>query len=196
MKHPQLISAPRTSFVPDHAIIAKIKHRGISLAEMITANVVVTGSDDTLLRGTMPPNTRHQINRRILQLRDDLATVVYVRIDPVVDYFPPLSNDEFRHRSSALVRQAPTETLPDDVIKIDAFTRPATAGRCPTHALWRSSAPRPGASIGGQPFADEVSPVITAGTVTTAWGRPGQHLHIRDRDHRDLSGGRHVVYGE
>jgi L-fuculose-phosphate aldolase len=235
MKQLRSTVAPRMSFEPDQAIIAKLsqyagmlarrgyvsntlgniairggdgtlvytKHRGISLEEMTAANVVVTDLDGALLHGTTPPSVGHQMNRRILQLRDDIDCVMHVHIDHVIGYFSVLPDEDFRYVSAdaALVMQAPVETLPTnvnieaDVDKIDAFIGSTNCVVMPNHGVTTLGCTASEAFHRMTTLAAEVSRIITAGTVAAAWGRSVTYISEAETAEMYLAG-RNVIYGE
>lgn len=179
------------------------KHRGISLEEMTLANVVVTDLGGALRHGTTPPSVGHQMNRHILQLRDDIDCVMHVHIDHVIGYFSVLPDEDFRYISAdaALVMQAPIELLPAnvnieaDVARIGDFIGSTNCVVMPNHGVTTLGRAASEAFHRMTTLAAEVSRIITAGTVAAAWGR--SVTYISEAETIEMyRAGRRVIYGE
>jgi L-fuculose-phosphate aldolase len=179
------------------------KHRGLSLEEMTSENVVMTDLDGTLIHGTAPPSIGHQMNRRILQMRSDVNCVMHVHIDHVIGYFSVLPDSRFRFISAdaALVLQAPVYVLPPsvnievDVSGVEEFIQTTNCVVMPNHGVTTVGATASEAFHRMTTLAAEVSRIITAGTVAAAWGRGVRYISAAETTDMYRAGST-VIYGE
>jgi len=90
------IRVPHESY-PDGVVYTK--PMGLSLEEVEVEHVVITDvPHGQLLYGTNPTAPGHQLNRELLRLRPDIASVIHVHDDHVIAYLA-LGLDEFIHCS-------------------------------------------------------------------------------------------------
>jgi L-fuculose-phosphate aldolase len=178
------------------------KHRGVSLEEMTAANVVVTDLDGDLVHGAVPPSIGHQMNRRILELRDDAACVMHAHVDDVIGYFSVLSDEPFRYVSAdaALVLQGPVQVLPlsvnieSDVSLIGSFIGSTNCVVMPNHGVTTVGGTVSEAYHRMTTLAAEVTRVLCAGEVARARGRTVRYVDDAETEEM-YAAGKAVIYG-
>lgn len=186
----------------EHGDLVYTKHRGVSLEEMTAANVVVTDLAGNLVHGAVPPSIGHQMNRRILQLRDDVGCVIHAHVDHVIGYFSVLADEPFRYVSAdaALVLQAPVRVLPTslnietDVSLIGSFIGSTNCVVMPNHGVTTLGGTMSEAYHRMTTLAAEVSRIICAGQVARAWGRTVRYVSEAETDEM-YAAGRAVIHG-
>jgi L-fuculose-phosphate aldolase len=179
------------------------KHRGVSLEEMSTENVVVTNLAGEMVHGTVPTSVGHQMNRRILELRPDVNCVMHAHIDHVIGYFSVLDDMplELISADAALVLQAPVEVLEpsvnieSDVTLIESFVDSTNCIVMPNHGVTTMGRSASEAYHRMTTLSAEVARIVTAGHVANLWGRKIKYVSAEETAEMYAAGGT-VIYGD
>ena len=91
------------------------KCRGISLEECTGDNIVITSiHSNSLLCGTAPPSTGHQMSREIMVHRKDVNAIVHTHANEICAYFSSRKKCDIEYvgNDTALVLGSPPKVLP------------------------------------------------------------------------------------